>query len=526
MQFQSVMMSTSWRLTLPLRWFAGKFPWSARQLRRILKLFWEALKFPFGSRIRRNLNASLLASNAKLLASSKLFDRDWYLGQYPDVRVADIDPVLHYLEHGASEGRNPSPLFDSDWYMQQNPDVRNAGINPLVHYLKHGAAEGRTRSLAPQRDQQTVGTTGVADINPLTHFAPHGADKGLTVGGFTAATSRPSSSLGRTSQFIDTVSNHFLSPTDEPLHDDGYSVPRFMYYLWRLRPDLRQAFDLYDRTSRLEYCKWFLLNALHEYAVPDDVYSDELLVRLAGTKGSVAATAQAILDKRNKSGSGPPPIPTGSATEPELQDIREDGANLIGYCRGEFGMGEQVRAMARAFSAVQMPFSMIDYQKMGSHGSGDDSTGHWITNVKEYRTNIFCINADTLPVSYFGLGRSLFSNCYNIGYWAWELSKCPPEFDLALGMVDEVWAISDFTAESFRTRSTVPVINMPHSVSLPVLRRHYSKSYFGLPENCFQFIFTFDSASYIDRKNPIAVVRAFRLAFPKVTKKFNSCSRP
>ena len=40
-QLQSVMMSTSWRLTRPLRWFAGKFQWSARQLRRVLNLFWE-----------------------------------------------------------------------------------------------------------------------------------------------------------------------------------------------------------------------------------------------------------------------------------------------------------------------------------------------------------------------------------------------------------------------------------------------------------------------------------------------------
>ena len=311
-------------------------------------------------------------------------------------------------------------------------------------------------------------------------------------------------------------SAHFLSPTDEPLHDDGYSLPRFMYYLWRLRPDLRQALDVYDRASRLEYCKWFLLNAPHEYAVPDDLYSNELLVRLAATRGSAATRAKAILHERKK------PVPaqtlaTGAkrAKSELVQDISEDGANLIGYCRGEFGMGEQVRAMARALSAVQLPFSMIDSQRVGSHGSGDDSVQYWITNAKKHRTNIFCVNADTFPFTYFSLGQPFFSNSYNIGYWAWELAKCPPEFDLALNMVDEVWAISEFVTQSFLTRSTVPVIRMPQAVSLPVLRQQYSKSYFGLPEDCFQFMFIFDAASYIDRKNPIAVVRAFRLAFPR-----------
>jgi hypothetical protein len=132
--------SISWRLTRPLRWFAEKFPWSARRPKHILKFFSEANTFPLGSRVRSRIRRN---RNARLLAASKLFDRDWYIGQYPDVREAGVDPVLHYLEHGASEGRNPSPLFDTDSYMQQNSDVRSAGINPLVHYIMHGAREGR-----------------------------------------------------------------------------------------------------------------------------------------------------------------------------------------------------------------------------------------------------------------------------------------------------------------------------------------------------------------------------------------------
>jgi hypothetical protein len=132
--------STSWRLTRPLRWVAAKSPGFARQLKHVLKLFSEAITLPLGPHVRNRIRKH---RNARLLASSKLFDRDWYLDQYPDLRETGVDPVLHYLEHGASEGKNPSPLFDSDAYMQQNPDVRSAGINPLVHYLMHGAREGR-----------------------------------------------------------------------------------------------------------------------------------------------------------------------------------------------------------------------------------------------------------------------------------------------------------------------------------------------------------------------------------------------
>jgi chromosome segregation ATPase len=42
-QLQLVKASTSWRLTRPLRWVAGKFPWFTRQLKRLLKFVWGVL---------------------------------------------------------------------------------------------------------------------------------------------------------------------------------------------------------------------------------------------------------------------------------------------------------------------------------------------------------------------------------------------------------------------------------------------------------------------------------------------------
>ena len=454
--------------------------------------------------------------------------------------ASGIDPVEHYVTDGAREGRDPSPSFSTRNYLMHNSDLATAGINPLAHFVLHrpgkrlsGLVSLLTIYFADQfRRGVYVFARTIYRAMPfretpakiriryrfLRYFGLLGRVSFVAPPVILPRGGPNLDSLGNLSRFslLNDPAAHFSAPTEEPLHDDGYSVTRFMYYLWRLRPDLMQAFNLYDRESRLEFCKWFLLNAPHEYAVPDHVHPDDLLIKLASTEGSAAARARTILDERNKLGPGSAPTPDDTATKSELvQDLRDDGANLIGYCRGEFGMGGVVRSMARAFDAVPTPFSMIDYQKTGTHGYADDSSRHWITNIKKYRTNIFCINADAFPFLYFNLGRLYIPNCYNIGYWAWELSKCPMEFDLALAMVDEVWAISDFTAESFRTRATVPVINMPLAVSLPILRRQYSKSYFGLPENCFQFIFTFDAASYIDRKNPIAVVRAFRLAFPR-----------
>ena len=72
-----------------------------------------------------------------------LFDADWYLAAHPDVAAAGLDPLNHYIGHGANEGRDPNPFFNGSWYVAQHADVGAAGMNPLLHYLLYGAAELR-----------------------------------------------------------------------------------------------------------------------------------------------------------------------------------------------------------------------------------------------------------------------------------------------------------------------------------------------------------------------------------------------
>ena len=74
---------------------------------------------------------------------SGLFDPDHYLQMYPDVRTARVNPLWHFVRHGAAEGRQPSRLFDVNVYLETNPDVRRSGQNALVHYIRHGRFEGR-----------------------------------------------------------------------------------------------------------------------------------------------------------------------------------------------------------------------------------------------------------------------------------------------------------------------------------------------------------------------------------------------
>ena len=74
---------------------------------------------------------------------SLLFDTDWYQSTYPDVAAAGLDPIRHFFDNGAREGRNPNPHFETSWYVSANADVAASMMNPFLHYLLYGAREGR-----------------------------------------------------------------------------------------------------------------------------------------------------------------------------------------------------------------------------------------------------------------------------------------------------------------------------------------------------------------------------------------------
>src|SRR5438132_966224 len=93
-----------------------------------------------------------LFSDYEEIRKSGLFDPEYYLATYPDVAERNIDPLVHYLEEGAPEGRNPHADFDGKFYLEQCRRRGEAPTNPLLHYLRIGAA----RRFAPRRGNSAV----------------------------------------------------------------------------------------------------------------------------------------------------------------------------------------------------------------------------------------------------------------------------------------------------------------------------------------------------------------------------------
>ncbi len=78
-----------------------------------------------------------------LVRSSKWFDAQWYVREYPEASRLGISPEAHYLREGTDGRVSPGPDFVADEYLALNLDVAAIGVNPLLHYERGGNAEGR-----------------------------------------------------------------------------------------------------------------------------------------------------------------------------------------------------------------------------------------------------------------------------------------------------------------------------------------------------------------------------------------------
>ncbi len=99
-----------------------------------------------------------------------------------------------------------------------------------------------------------------------------------------------------------------------------------------------------------------------------------------------------------------------------------------------------------------------------------------------------------------------------IGYWVWETDTLPPAWMQNLHSVDRIWAPSTYCAEVFAREVDVPVDVVPHPVRVPAriaMDRETTLRRFGIDPELKVILYIFDGASYLVRKNPDGLIRAF-----------------
>ncbi|MEL6647047.1 MAG: glycosyltransferase family 4 protein [Pseudomonadota bacterium] len=106
------------------------------------------------------------------IEQSGLFDREWYLATNPDVADQGMDPFLHYVTHGAQEGREPRPNCDE----KDQARVNEAGLA----LMQHTALQLLTTAHTQAADRKPTSGANGNDLVKLwkAFFRPRHAGKG------------------------------------------------------------------------------------------------------------------------------------------------------------------------------------------------------------------------------------------------------------------------------------------------------------------------------------------------------------
>jgi glycosyltransferase involved in cell wall biosynthesis len=188
------------------------------------------------------------------------------------------------------------------------------------------------------------------------------------------------------------------------------------------------------------------------------------------------------------------------------------GMNIVGFLTADLGIGESARCMVRAADAAGIPTALVPLKLNCRNRLGDPTYQSRLQEDNPFGANVFHIDPPVARDIDHHHGAGFRKNKYNIGYFAWELPEFPDAWMPSLDYFDEVWCPSNFVRESMALKALFPLVTMPHSIGFerPAAGAAEIRAQFGLPADRFLFLTLFDLNSYTARKNPRAVIEAFR----------------
>lgn len=186
-----------------------------------------------------------------------------------------------------------------------------------------------------------------------------------------------------------------------------------------------------------------------------------------------------------------------------------EGVNVVGHFSDTSGLAEATRSTARCLEAAGLKVSTLDVGPASALTDGSEPA--WSDHTLPYHVTVVHDNvahAVDEPEHY-----SLRAGSgHTVGFWYWELADLPDSYMPAFDLVDEVWVPSRFVLEALQPHTDKPVILVPPSLDLRVPDR-IDRADFALPEDRFLFLTMASVHSVLERKNPLAVVKAFETAF-------------
>jgi len=205
---------------------------------------------------------------------------------------------------------------------------------------------------------------------------------------------------------------------------------------------------------------------------------------------------------------GPEPFKKTSAVD-VLKKVPA-GFNSFGYEDASTGLGSAIRGFGDIFRSLTSNVKQI---RVPVWGADRGPVSKLKAEHIPYAFNFIHQNPDVLPHFLYHFGSEILDHRINIGHWVWEMHAGYPTWHRLSRLFHEIWVPSSYVASSLQGVSLSSLATIPYVVDGLPASPSLTRSSLGLPEDAFIFLYVFDIASTIGRKNPLAVLRSFRNVF-------------
>ena len=502
------------------------------------------------------------------------FDEGWYRSRYPDVALAidagkHLSGFDHFVVHGIKEGRIPNATFDEAWYLSVYPDVRDAveqGVfqSSFAHYFGEGQFD-LNRNPNPYfdekwyRDHYASARQAIADgqyLNGITHYLAVGRRRGFNPNRWFDEswyrTTYPDAASAISSGTVACAFEHYIKigrfERRKPCVDfdeDAYlqAHPEVEQHLFAKGsfPDVISGFDYFLREG-------FPLLGHEPEQVPgrdgarqrgDGLpFTDAQLhafdeagyltlnpdVAASVAAGHVSSGLDHWKQWGYREGRFAPGLPSLLKRNVFAGALlkKQPGVTVIGLLSAASGLGAVARGVVEVFRALGLPVEEIDVTALYLQSSSALERAAVESAIADssclYRITFLSINPDMIPPFVACGGDRLLDNSYVISYWFWELPSFRNDWFRFFAATDEIWAASEFNRRGFAAVAPCPVRRVPALVDNLATDETVVRGSFGISDEAFVFLYIFDASSYVERKNPFALIEAFQRTFAQSEK--------
>ncbi|MDO7836020.1 glycosyltransferase family 4 protein [Sphingobium sp. HBC34] len=193
------------------------------------------------------------------------------------------------------------------------------------------------------------------------------------------------------------------------------------------------------------------------------------------------------------------PLPAASDSYP---------LRVIGRARNSSGLGTNMRMTMAALDSIGVDVETVDSDIELVTPPNNDTGTRFARPIEIYH-----LNCDEIPTLVSRYSAHTRPGSYRIGFALWESSVMPEQHRGGATLMDELWVPTTYLQDVYRNAGFGNVHVMGKGIDLGPVEA-VDRATYGIHEDDFIFVTSFDIDSWVERKNPAAVVEAFARAFP------------